>query len=1070
MSCECWKGVEGKSRDCSNTNEAGTCEGEQECLGDEGWGECDAAVAEFESCNGKDDDCDGEEDEDWPGLGSACDGPDADICELGLLACSADGESAVCVQDVPMLELCNGQDDDCDGEVDEEWPFLGEACDGTDDDLCANGVLVCQQDGFGAECEEDLSSAEICNGLDDDCNGVVDDGFDDHDLDGLADCVDDDDDNDDDPDVDDCEPLDPTIGPSQQDLCDGLDQNCNGVIDDGSPDLDEDGLADCVDDDIDGDGVVNDGDNCVLVENPGQEDEDFDGLGDACDADIDGDLVPDVEDNCIDIPNGDQVDTDGDGDGDACDADDDNDEDPDDTDCKPHDPEVSTLVAESCDGIDNDCDLMVDEGFPDNDFDSLKDCVDADDDNDGDLDETDCAPLDATIYNGALEVCNGLDDDCNGEVDDGFNDQDLDGTADCLDMDDDNDGIPDLQDNCPLAANEQQINSDSDLMGDACDPDDDNDGDPDLSDCAPLDPDVHVGAGEQCNGVDDDCSGVVDDPFEDTDGDGLADCIDDDIDGDGVPNSADNCVGVKNPMQGNTDGDLLGNACDPDDDNDGDPDPSDCAPYDPEIFVGAVEQCNGKDDDCDGPADEDFPDTNGNGIADCVDEDDDGDGIPDVADNCVSVPNVDQQNSDNDLLGDACDPDDDNDGDPDVTDCKPFDPVINSGSVEICNGVNDNCDDAIDEGFPDSDLDELADCVDDDDDNDGILDLQDNCPLVANPAQWNSDNDLLGDECDPDDDNDGDPDVTDCAPTDPAVYHGADEVCGNDVDEDCDGLAPLEFFYTIPLTLTNNAGEQLADGSVRIVITELQILAHVGNTANGLRAYLEPVDDPYAEPYAGLPLYVEHHADAKLILWLRLSLDAGDSQTVYLYYGPQALPSVSDGHEVFDFFADFGPGSLGDWSFQSNFNSGSKKQELDQQTYHSAPSSLIDYCQTPGISCQSSRYAYSYRDIQLPGSGLYHVSLYGRSASCSGCTMYNRLFMDGSLVHNVYNPGPALKYYSYNQDLSQGTHQLKVGMYTTLMCSGKFRANTDDIMIGRTVSPAPAAAYSAASEDGGGCL
>ena len=78
-------------------------------------------------------------------------------------------------------------------------------------------------------------------------------------------------------------------------------------------------------DDYDGDGILNDVDNCVLVFNPDQLDTDGDGQGDLCDDDDDNDGVLDTNDNCQFIPNADQADNDGDGEGDLCDDDDDND-------------------------------------------------------------------------------------------------------------------------------------------------------------------------------------------------------------------------------------------------------------------------------------------------------------------------------------------------------------------------------------------------------------------------------------------------------------------------------------------------------------------------------------------------------------------------------------------------------------------------------------------------------------------------------------------------------------------------------------------------------------------------
>ena len=79
---------------------------------------------------------------------------------------------------------------------------------------------------------------------------------------------------------------------------------------------------------------------------------------------------------------------------------------------------------EICNGVDDDGDGLVDEDFVDTDEDGLKDCVDPDDDNDGDPDVTDCQPADAAIHNGALETCNQVDDDCDGSVDEGMTDFD----------------------------------------------------------------------------------------------------------------------------------------------------------------------------------------------------------------------------------------------------------------------------------------------------------------------------------------------------------------------------------------------------------------------------------------------------------------------------------------------------------------------------------------------------------------------------------------------------------------------------------------------------------------------
>ena len=113
--------------------------------------------------------------------------------------------------------------------------------------------------------------------------------------------------------------------------------------------------------------------------------------------------------------------------------------------------------------------------------------------------------------------------------------------ADCV-VDQDGDGVVNAQDNCPTVPNPLQENLDGDEAGDACDPDDDGDGDGDVSDCAPLDPELHHGALDFCDGVDNDCSGAQDDG---------ADCSD------GVACTLDLCEGAAGCAHQPTDG-----ACD----------------------------------------------------------------------------------------------------------------------------------------------------------------------------------------------------------------------------------------------------------------------------------------------------------------------------------------------------------------------------------------------------------------------------------------------------------------------------------------------------------------------------
>ncbi|MFT7622817.1 MAG: alpha-tubulin suppressor-like RCC1 family protein, partial [Myxococcota bacterium] len=82
-------------------------------------------------------------------------------------------------------------------------------------------------------------------------------------------------------------------------------------------------------------------------------------------------------------------------------------------------------------------------------------------------------------------------------------------------------------------------------------------------------------------------------------------------------------------------------------------------------------------------------------------------------------------------------------GDSGLTACDSLTPA-----EEACDGLDNNCNGFVDESFVDTDADALANCVDPDDDNDGVLDPEDNCPLADNPDQSDNDDDGIGDVCD----------------------------------------------------------------------------------------------------------------------------------------------------------------------------------------------------------------------------------------------------------------------------------------------------------------------------------
>jgi hypothetical protein len=327
----------------------------------------------------------------------------------------------------------------------------------------------------------------------------------------------------------DCDDAEATVFPGAEEICDGLDNDCDGVIPDDEIDDDGDGFDECAGGDCDDTDATT-----------------YPGATELCDA-IDNDC------DCV-IPD-DEIDDDGDG-FDECAG----------GDCDDADATTYPGATELCDAIDNDCDGVVPGDEIDDDGDGFDECSGGD-----------CDDAIATTYPGAEELCNGVDDDCNSSVPADEDDQDGDGARVChgdcddddpdLNLDDvDGDGFTTCDGDCDDADASLEV---ADADGDGfttcdgdCDDTDavlnlaDQDGDG-LDSCSGDCDDTHAtvlpGLEEICDGLDNDCDVSTDEGVDD-DGDGFSecdgDCDDDepllapdveDLVGDGFD---DNCDGI----------------------------------------------------------------------------------------------------------------------------------------------------------------------------------------------------------------------------------------------------------------------------------------------------------------------------------------------------------------------------------------------------------------------------------------------------------------------------------------------------------------------------------------------
>ena len=600
-----------------------------------------------EVCDGSDNDCDGDTDEDatdaqvWyadsdsDGYGTPETSETACLQPSGFMPNSDDCDDSSAAISPVASEICDSIDNDCDGAVDDADSSVDTSAGGTtyyaDDDGDSYGddddttVTCTRPAGYvatGGDCDDTTRSAnpgasEVCDSIDNDCDGAVDDADSSVDTSagGTTYYADDDGDGYGDSaasrsacalpsgyvsDKSDCDDSDEDVNPAAVEVCDDIDNDCDKKIDDYDP-----GLTDGITwyRDFDADGYGYDDYSVVTCEAPSG----YVSTSGDCD-DNDADINPDAIEVCDDEDN----DCDGDIDTDADPselttyyADDDNDGygSPDDTvadctqpsgyvdnsaDCDDTTGAVSPERDELCDGIDNDCDTLIDDDDDEVDFSrgGSSYYIDADEDGYGDVgtasvdacaapsgyvsDGSDCDDTDGNVNPAATEVCDDLDNDCDGKIDD--EDTSLaSASRSTFYADRDGDGYG------TSTSSFSRCDAPSGYVSDS-------------TDCDDRDGNINPAATEICDRKDNDCDGDTDDADSSVDASVGGSTWYADGDGDGYGDPDDAALFCEDPASGYVEDDT------------------DCDDSSDETYPSAMERCDDADNDCDGDIDESFID------------------------------------------------------------------------------------------------------------------------------------------------------------------------------------------------------------------------------------------------------------------------------------------------------------------------------------------------------------------------------------------------------------------------------------------------------------------------------